>query len=64
MNKRRRLDKNTPLDVQPSTTGHQCRVCGQICAHKMFYPMKNFKTIGVAICSYNCKIKYHDRSNH
>ncbi len=56
-----RMDIHTRMDLPDGRPPKKCKVCGNMCENKNFYPMRNGKLIGVAICSYECKEKFKNQ---
>lgn len=58
MTAKSRMDIRTYMSLPEGRPGKKCKICGNECESKAFYPMSNGKLIGVAICSYDCKEQY------
>ena len=55
MTTKTRMDIHTRMDLPNGRPKSKCEICGEKCQNKNFYPMRNGKSLNVAICSFECK---------
>ena len=60
MTTKTRMDIHTYMALPEGRPAKKCKVCGKMCQNKNFYPMRNGKSLNVAICSYECKTKFKE----
>jgi len=62
MTAKTRMDIHTYMALPEGRPAKKCKVCGKQCESKAFYPMRNGKSLNVAICSFECKEQFKNKN--